>query len=723
MYTVSESLYNDAIELARSIVVKRKDLADKNETVESAKRFERYERLLEGYNRLSDYDKLDEDIMLQVVGDPEAVKVYVEHPDWIPQNFLTEILQLHMERYYTNYTELNNYYRSLYGLPDLDDTGLIYVTNVVGVRPTIPVHQLTNSELIIIQINGVLADLIKKHPDKTYIKHLGPNKIDFYVARKAQNLDIIRIDEPRNSKAKQIFMREYYLSRKFHVTTMYDPDLFRRNDIYNGVMGFLILTSAIRNMVSTNHLFLDNEELLNDTLRSYGLYEYFANLPITHKRKLVDNLDTLLMYSGSDRVLIEISNIFGFDSTINRYHMLKRHNKDVEGNLIFPKNLDGSYNYDEMYRLDFLKVNVNDDRINIIPENILDFNSVVEKDPLWQITPEYMSKIKQEQFNVTLSKYVSLESAYDVSQLVYEMSYFLNLLIDSRKFTSGIRAVNMYSRLNYSDLFTYIMFLFAAISKRNEFDGNINYAPADVALLLKFNLDDITTTFNQINKKYNLKLNVSNWLLQKPSNIMNNPDELVQMYQRNSSIYSALLKLMNDTNDVKKFTGYEQIRKLLFVSNNIQNVFRLKNGNVAQTYGELLADLDQSLYDSLDALEENEQLDNMIEYVLEKLQFIFKDANLSFLFLNTPDMQDRILKIYFTRMVNLFIASTTDLAAFDIIFKVNGTNNIIRTFDRAYPAIQDVYRKDITVTNCRVKTTRKVRIVDSASTSDNMRTI
>ena len=717
MKTVVDSLYSDAMLMAKSLIVKRQDLADKSETLDSARNYERYKNLLYNSNNLFNYEKLDRDLIFQIVQNKDLTEKYYNDYKTITVQHLEPILNLHKKRYFDDYVELNNYYRTLYGLPDYEDSSNVYATGIPGVRDNVPVHLLTNVEIVILQVKGIINELITKYPTKRYLSFLGPNKIDFILAREADHLDILKIAEPKDASIKNIFLSEYYHARKFHMAVVYDKDIFRNTDFYDGMIGLLILTSAIRNTVSTNHLFLDNEELLNDILRSYNLYEYFESLPLNQKKKLVQNLDELLMYSGSDRVLIEIGNIFGYSSNINRYYIIKRHNKDANGDLIFPKLAGGEPDYENMYRLDFLKVNVSDNRINLSPEYIVDFNSVVDKDPLWLLDDSYLTKLKAEEFNLTLSKYVSLESAYDTSNLVYEISYFLNLLIDSREYTGAIATTNMHSSLNKSDIFTYIMFLFAVMAKRNAYDGNINYAAADIATLMKYNLDVILADIAAINTEFGLKINASEFLLNKPKVLITNPDELSSIFEKNTRIYNALLDLMNSTTDYKKYLGYEKLKKLLFVSTNLTKIFMKSTGTHALTYFEMLEDLDMSLANKVNSLTDYEEMDDVIQYILEKLQLVFKDSGLQFLFLNTPDMQDRVLKSYFTKMVKLFIASTSDLDSFDIIYMVGGKTNVVRLFDNI-TTVSDIYRKDRVTVDENIKMTKSIYIKDEISMSD-----
>lgn len=715
--TVIDSLYEGAIHLSSTLVVKRDDLALKDETVDSIRNFERFMSLMNGAVTIFDFAYLDYDLMMEVFNDHVKVTIYMNDRNQIPEERRYEVLEKHRKRYYEQYVETNNYYRNLFGLPNMEDNVFIYVKDVQGVRENVPIHLLDLFELSILEVNNKIKELIVKYPEKVYLRYLGNNKIDFVKARTASHLDIIRISDAVDSKIKEMFIREYYIARKFHMSTVYNPDLFLNRDYYDGFLGFMILIATIRNTISVDSLFMDNEELFNSVLKSYDLYDYFKDLPLVQKRKLVENIDNLLTYSGSDKVLIDISKIFGYDTKINRYYMVKRHQTDNNGKPIFPKLEDGTPDYDLMYKLDFLKVDVQSDRIDLATDKFIDFKTVTDRDPLWQLEPDYLTMLKSEEFNLDISKYVSVESAYEITQLVFEMSYFLNLLIDNRLYTSGIKATNMYSALASSDLFTYIMFCFSLMCKRYDFEGNINYQPADIAALLKFNLEDVINDIVAINKEYRLNINVNDFLLMNNPSAALSANQIVEVYKYNRDVYNRLNEAINKTDNLQKYLGLSKIKKLLFVSTNLTKTFTMSNGMRAATYYEMLRDIDISLAVKVDNVIEDADLDDLIQYCLEKLQSLFEDSGLKFLFLNTPDMQDRTLKNYFTKMVKLFISSTTDLDTFDMIYVISGEDGVIRLFD-SFVIIPETYFKDAVRVTDRIRMQKRIVIQDHVTVDD-----
>lgn len=71
-------------------------------------------------------------------------------------------------RLITNYVERNTYVRVITGLPSLNDNEFVYVDSVYSylVNTTLPVHKLSDSELEILYVKGVLTTLVEKFPSK-----------------------------------------------------------------------------------------------------------------------------------------------------------------------------------------------------------------------------------------------------------------------------------------------------------------------------------------------------------------------------------------------------------------------------------------------------------------------------------------------------------------------------------------------------------------------------
>src|SRR5699024_10283738 len=129
------------------------------------------------------------------------------------------------------------------------------------------------------------------------------------------------------------------------------------------------ITLAARNTLVPNEArYLGYEEILNAILESYGLLQYFEDLPFTFKRRLVLALDHILQIKGTDGVLVDICRIFSMDNFIaNRYYLMKTQPKNLDGEVIF------SNDPEKAYELNFIKAAIEDHEINYSEDNIVNY--------------------------------------------------------------------------------------------------------------------------------------------------------------------------------------------------------------------------------------------------------------------------------------------------------------------------------------------------------------
>lgn len=673
-----DSLYDDVVAISKGLVVKREDMADKNETMASIMAYERHNALIK--NRYDKYAfiKYDEDILRSIVPS-DIVYSILGSAYLLPEEYFIPVMDAHYDRYVTNYEDQNNYYRMLNGIPDLNDYSFVYVISD-GIDPNTPIHLLSESDILTIYYSGVLDEIIKNNPTKKYLKFLGHKKIDPLVARKAKHFEILSLPDTKQQISKKLFSEEYYKSLKFHMITAYHKDIFRMNDSYDDFFSLMIIFSAISATISVDQNILMTDEVIELILESYGLSSYFTNMPSIYKRRLIKNISKLISLRGSDRVLVDICELFGYTEIVaNRYYHIKRHNRDEAGNFIFPKLPDGTPDYDSMYSIDFLKSDVQNQFIEVDTSNVISYDKLVVNDPLWQLSNDELSRLKSEDFNIMMSKYIGIEAAYDISGLIYEATYFLNLILESREL-SKLSIVNSYSTSAKSDLFTSIIFVFSLMCKLAKFDGNILVDPVDIAQIYRFNLEALQSDVQALIDKYNLDIKATDVMLARPTAIFDDSSYITDVYIYNTNIREKLEKAMSETSSQKEYLGLLQIKELLFTSAQIQKCYKLKNGQVATTYQELLNDLDASLFLSLSNLTTDSELENAITYTLMAVQSLFDTDKLKFLFINTPDMHDYLIKTHFSKMINLFKASSVELGSVDIIFYMRDIDSPIKGF-------------------------------------------
>lgn len=689
-YDFLKTLYADLVSMIKDMVVKRVDFARENETIDSARSFETYLACLNGTRYFYSFKNYEKDVLKKFMSEDQAVACSLKSEE-IPEDLRNQVVDAQSEWFIENYEETNEYYRMLMGLPRRDDHLWIYVRDQAGIPADIPIHMLSTEQISKLEIRGVLAQLKKDFPDKEYLNYLGVNSIDHITARLSKPFEILRLGASSNPRAEEMFREQYYGARNYIMATVYHREEFTSKDLYDPVIGMLMVTLAARNtLVPSEKDYLNFEEILDAILESYGFLRYFQKFPFTYKRRLVIAMDQLLKVKGTDGVLVDVCKLFSPDNDLiaNRYYLMKTHTKDADGNIVF----SGDPNQD--YTLQFVRAAIQNRDISMQEEDRLAYDTVTESDYLWQLSQKEKEDLLGKDFNLMFTKYVDVEAAYDITSLVFEVCCFINLLLYARDNLSKVHIQNVYATGGKCSLFTMLNFLLAAMAKRAHFDGNIVYDPDSIAEIWRFNYDDIEDELRRIVDKYELRIDVDRTLVEgfdvklaKPQGNVTAPG-VVNVYARNRELFDAILDEMNTTNDIDQYIALSNCKNILFTSATEQETFMKGDGSIASTYYEMLEDLDPRLTRKIDSLDDDDRLNSLIVYILEQLEAMFSSPELKYLFLNTPTVYATLIGKYIRIAINVFKSAPTQLRSINVFFHI-GDRDPIRVIDGKV-----VHRKD-----------------------------
>ena len=724
-YEFITTLYNDVLSMLSKIVVKRPDLARGCETTETARAFELYLACLNGSRYFYNFASFDRDILNKYL-DPDTVEKAYININNIPEEYREDIINDQATRVIETYTERNEYYRMLNGLPAMNNPIRIYVKDHENIDPTIPIHELSIEQISQLEIDGTLDRLRNENPNADYLNYLGPNKIDVVTARLAKPFEILRLGPPSSNRTREMLETEYYKARRFVLAAIHNEKLFHpgMRELYHPFIGILMLTLAIRNvLVPSEADYLNFEEILGAILESYGLLKYFERFPFIYKRNLVLALDKILANKGTDGVLIDICKVFNlFNFSANRYYLMKTYLKDANGNVIADNdNPEGNFD------LNFVKSDIEEHEIDYNPEDMLSYEEVTNSDYLWQLTDEETLKMLKEEFNLMMTKYISIEACFDVTYLTFEVCCFINLVLYSRNNLSHMQVSNHYATGGSSSVWTMMVFLLAALARKSNFDGNIIYDPPAMAEIMQFNYGDIQEELTRIVNKYELQIDIDHTLLngfntiklEKPLGYIDGNDA-VKIYVKNKDLYDAILQEMAVTTDYRRYEVLVQLRDLLFFAASEEVTFTKIDGTPASTYYDMLQDVDPMLTKRLDDLEDVDDLNELILYILEKLEDTFGSPEFEYLFMNTANSYNSIISRYLRTAINVFKASSVQLESINVVLYL-GDHEPIRMIDDVYRN-EDYYINDhITVTDT-VAFNKTIVIEDTAYAGDKVYT-
>ena len=495
------SIYKDLMFMIKDIVVKREDLARANASTESYAAWSMYLSAIRGSMTIYDYIYIPEKA-IDNSNIPDELKPICKKDKYkIPKEYLTSVLKSAIPIIIDEYIELNDYYRMLNGQPDINQS-IFFNDGFDDIPKDIPLHQLSDEYIALLEQRGAIEPIRKKYPDRYYLNYLGQKRISLVDAHESGPFEILYCPHPENERSREVFLKNYYQARRYIMTTCYNKDLFQERPMYDPIMGFIILMMAVKNtLVPDESDYLSYEEIIDLCLKSYGMLDFFKNLPFTYKKRLVTRMDKLLQYKGTDPVLVDVLDIFKLDDyVVNRYYLFKTHKTDGDGNPIFPKLDNGSLDYDNMYDLRFLKKDVSTNDIIYDESKIKSYESVTEDDTLWQLNSNDYNRIMRSDFNIMMSKYIGIDIAYDITAMMYEVNLFINMILNARANVATITTSNMYATDGMSDAYTMIVFMLALMAKRGLYDGNIIYTPSQIAEIYGWDINELDNLIKDIYK-------------------------------------------------------------------------------------------------------------------------------------------------------------------------------------------------------------------------------
>lgn len=520
---------------------------------------------------------------------------------------------------YVHYEEMNNYYRMLYGLPNIGDTDYIYNTKYDDIDKTIPIHELDITDRYTLEERGYIAELIKQYPKKKYLKHIASKMVDPYKARSAERFDILWLNTSETVNMSTAFLDVYDNCRQTVIRTYYRSDFGKTNEMYEGFIAMSILFMAI-NLMFYKYLETDvtrdffDVESLRYVYESYGV-PFYPQIPISLHKKIVKNINILLSYKGSTRVFYKLFDLFGYGHMdIYEYYMIKIHKTASDGTPIFTRKENGEYEPDADYDIKFGEVKLYEDPPLELsnPANHLSYTEMTSSDPYWVSDSNLMDKLMQEKFNFRETKYLGIKTVFDLMEIVYESAYFFKIILDNKQLLE--KTLIFFGGTNtFYNIFDITIYIAAVICKKHGYEGLISSQLPIVSKLLGFNFK---ANMSEIRKDC------------LANDALKNDTALIEMLRTmNVSSLSSINLVLKRIEDLRKFlydrmweaktekvyTAYRDLCNTLLVSDFVADVFKKRNGEMAESFSDLLKDISIDLYMrmSSDIFDPDEELDSL----------------------------------------------------------------------------------------------------------------
>ena len=479
---MDEIVYNCKL-ILDNIVIKNDVLANDNEDLSFIDDVECYMMIKDGSISFSSFP-FTENILTAFGYSNKLAKSILINKENVPNGDRDSLVSFACKYFMDNYEEKNNYYRMLMGLPEYGtneynvyiDKSYLPSNYLKDVDFSKPLHEFDSSIISILQITGKISQLQKnyKGSNYSYLKFLGDSSIELYKARKAKKYDILYMPSVE-SLVNDRFQELYNLNRDIFLKRTYSEAYSYNSDYYEQCIIIMILAQTFNDMIVDVPEWYIRRDIFDIRsvqyfLDSYGV-EFFKEIPLKYQIRIVKNLNKLIKYKSSNKNFADILEIFSLkDTSIFKYYLYKKRLKDSAGNY-----MSGVFD-EEKYDLEFVQAKINDSYDNYIKDMIYrtPYDDITYQDKYWdgEDTHSYIkNKHIERDFTIEGTKYMSIEYKISLSEYLFQMQFFMGLIMDSNIDSSDIKIAipSIESNVSFklSDLYLFLCLITLGYDKCN----------------------------------------------------------------------------------------------------------------------------------------------------------------------------------------------------------------------------------------------------------------
>lgn len=697
--------------LALETVVKDQVLADSYETTESRKNFDVYKMCKLNTVRYEYFDYEYEDLLETSVHPREIYDILVDKFN-APDNIRKELLEVKKKQVIEDYEELNNYYRMLCGLPDIGDDYNIYVSedyltedDYVFVDTSVPIQYMSENEQDFLYSIGVIDEYIKTYPNKKYLNFLGSRKIEPLTARMTKPFGMLYM--PTDGIPMEVYsrwMNKFNVNRVFVLKTIYNSHAFiDENPYYEKFIAMFIIIQTMLDIISELPDFIIKRdifdlEMIKLIFKSYDV-EYFSNIPLNYQQAIVRNINKLIEFKSTSTSIINICSLFGCDNvTVFKYYLFKDRVKNEDGTFAFNEN-----EFDN-YKFKFIKCPIDENIDDYIKSNnnYLIYSDVTLGDKWWDggLDHKYVEKmIKEHEFNYLQSKYLSVDCVFSMTEILFQLVYFYNMMFDNVRSEEllRVRLFNLSNRYSFrlTDVFC---FLFALGYIYYGLSDDLLFDQSKVLYVKGFNFStDMEELANYVNSKYYTleDLGVADFVTFEKKDRIFTYKQLSDVFINNKNIYNHIVHEMRHASNKRIYDIYKKLFDSMMIVELTSDFFVKSNGELAKTFTDYLEDRDKILYENLidiKSMETQEERQQAASTLIDDIIYVLEHQYLTDVAFN------KIYRCFPTADANSIIVYIRELVEFFKSYKVQiDQMNIIYLLDDEYEnwcgAIDDVLIK------------------------------
>ena len=721
--------------LGLDTVLKMKNVADSKETLESLANAEKYIACMEGTYIWSIFDSFSETTLRKsgFIGAPLAQAMI--NKESIPQNMRQTVMDNAAEEFVTNYEEMNDYYRMLYGLPPMGYEK-VYLTDYalpadVNIDLSVPVHEMSQDDIYILDQDGALEFMYEQDPEnRGYLFYLD-KKISPYAARKAPAFAPVYVPTIDSTEISDEYKDRLEINRKYAIATVYSEAYRFESDYYDNFIAVFILLNTMMDMISRVQEFIARKEVFDLRTCRY-IFEangvpFFPEIPLRYQIRMVKNLHQLLKYKSTPHCMVEICSLFGFENiTIFKYYLLRVRKPGINGN---DYSFTGDPNQD--FDLKFVKIPIDEPMDEYIrdPAYQVDYDEITAGDATWDGGLDHNDvklEHKRLNFNYTRTKYLSVDSIYDLSKIAIQQAYFFNMLYDNveveKQINVNVPVISDARGINVCDLFIFLTVLsykYYGIQDRildtaskvlyvYGFNFHANLAELSTELdKMAADHRSIITRARAITKRLTweqddtAKQALEDFIL--PEGQIPSFNQLMNIFTNNLDIRDILAEGMRNADNKRVYEMFKLLYDSLMVMELTMDhfsdpetgeLYRDEDGNA--TYQEFLRHKDPILYYKLveiDMIDDHEsklqQIGNLIDSAVFALEEYIDSEKFSGIFHHLPVVSVDAIKEYIQMVIDFYKSYKVHFLGVNTLYQFDDK------FDGWVQIIDDIFEKNI----------------------------
>lgn len=340
-------LMHDIKVLGYSAVIKDQYTADNLESMESLKESAIYTACIENHAELGLFTDIPESVMREADVPQRVIDVYHlqgKDQNQIPDIYHEALVEKLKVWYLKHYSEKNEYYRLITGLPPIGDPGIPmrdyeYLIPDDIIYDGIFLHEVGAGVCRSLEAAGVLDVIRSEYPQMKYLNYLTQG-ISIYEARNKVDFQILWLPSDLNLSITEKFRLKYAENRKFMLSTVYSSAMEIESEYYHNFMiAYTILITLIDMIVEVQSHIIRKDVLdrrcIEYIFSMYGI-PYYKVIPYKYQERMCKNVYSLLKYKSCDKEFLDLLKIFGFeDLQVFKWNLLKVRKTDQWGDFLY----------------------------------------------------------------------------------------------------------------------------------------------------------------------------------------------------------------------------------------------------------------------------------------------------------------------------------------------------------------------------------------------------